>query len=332
MSFLDVKSGAVRLLAFDYSKAFDKLPHASIIKSCIKCRVPSQCVPWLISYLSGRRQRVVIGDDVSSWVSPQSGVPQGSILGPLLFCCVMADLSPIHDNSMLIKYADDITLLHSVRSSSDDRLQEEFDNILSWSNEAGLDLNFSKCSNVNFVTRKSLSLNHVFDSTGVPLTICHTVKILGVIFSDDLRWNHHIDYVIRKASKRIFILRNLKRSGCNSLIMLRVYVSLIRSVLLYCYPSFCNAPSYLHETLSRVEKRVFKLVYNNHRYNNDMFNAAHNVCNNLFLKIHDCIEHPLRVLFSLREPSRSNRLCLRPPFAKTKRFHTSFIKFCKSVD
>ena len=88
LNHLDSRSGAVRLLSLDFSKAFDTLPHASIVKSCIQRRIPIQAVKWVANYLRDRRQRVVLGDRFSSWHSPHSGVPQGCILGPISFFAV----------------------------------------------------------------------------------------------------------------------------------------------------------------------------------------------------------------------------------------------------
>ncbi len=330
LNYLDSRSGAVRLLSLDYSKAFDTLPHASIIKSCIQRGIPIQAVNWVFDYLKDRRQRVVLGDSFSSWHSPRSGVPQGSILGPILFCCVISDLRPLHSNTKMIKYADDVNVLHFVRDASEDMLQDEFINVCEWSNNVGLQLNFSKCFVTNFVTSRNLYCVPIHNSSGLVLTVCRSVRILGVTFSDDLKWNDHVDNVVRKASQRIFILRNLKRSGCDSQTLYNIYVALIRSVLLYCYPCFCNAPFYLHQMLSSVERRVFKIVFGSTHYESDIFTHAEKMCESFFKRIHDSMEHTLRfLLFLSRCPSRSNSLTLRPPTAKTKRFGRSFIKFCK---
>ena len=329
LKFLDKKSGCVRLLALDYSKAFDKLPHISIVRSCIDCNIPAQAVRWIFSYLQGRRQKVMIQGHHSSWHYVSSGVPQGSILGPILFCCVMSSLKPICSNSQMIKYADDVSILHFIREFSEDKLQDELDYVISWSAGVGLQLNFNKCSVVNFITSKSLQCAPITTSSGCQVRTCERAKVLGVTFSSNLRWNDHFDDVIRKASRRIFIIRNLKRSGCKQDILYRVYVAMIRSVLFYCYPCLCNAPLYLLRQVLNVEKRVFKIIFSDNVPINDCLFFAENTCKSLFTQIHDNPDHPLRILFDKREPSRTNRLLLCPPQTKTKRFSDSFIKFCK---
>ena len=266
----------------DYSKAFDTLPHSSIIKSCIQCRMPFQAVKWVIHYLKNRTQCVTFNEKFSSFHSPQSGVPQGSLLWPILFCCVLSSLSPIHVNTKMIKYADDINVLHFIRSADEDRLQSEFDHISSWSAEVGLKLNFSKCFVTNFITSKSLHCSPIYDSSGSPLAVSHSVKILGVTFSDDFKWNQHIKNIVHKASRGIFVIRNLKRSGCDSKILYNVYLALIRSVLLYCFPCFCNAPAYLLRMISKVESRVLRIVFGSSSLESegDILVHAENMCKN----------------------------------------------------
>ena len=122
--FLDSSPGAVRLLSTDFSKAFDKLPHHVILDACRRFDLPDSIVGWVSSFLSNRKQRVFINSKVSEWVSIPSGVPQGSVLGPILFCLAVDNLKAVCDNSVIVKYADDVLLLHFVRHASDDQLQK----------------------------------------------------------------------------------------------------------------------------------------------------------------------------------------------------------------
>ena len=329
--YLDSKSGGVRLLSVDFSKAFDKLPFQTILKSCTSAGLPIQAINWLSSYLCDRRQCVSLHDSRSSWYSLPSGVPQGSIIGPLLFSITLASLHPIRSNSKMIKYADDISLVHFVRNASDDSLQDEFDNIKSWSDLAGLQLNFSKCSITNFITSKSLVCPPVFSSDVNVLPTVNEVKILGVTFSSNLLWNSHICNQVKKASKRIFIIRNLKRAGCDKKVLFNVYKALLRSVLLYCYPCFCNAPQYLHNLLLKVERRVLRIVsQDDDSQHPSVICEADKFCKLLFSKVEVMYDHPLRALFNTRNPTPRNNCTLRRPRTKTKRFSDSFIKYCPS--
>ena len=291
--------------------------------------MPTQAIQWLDSYLTNRRQRTKCNGSVSAWCSVPSGVPQGSVLGPLLFCISMSSLKAVCSNTRIIKYADDVTLLHFIRDSSEDCLQTEMDSVASWSVSVGLRLNLSKCSVTNFITKKSICCSSIFGPSGEEIPNKETVKILGVTFSHDLRWKYHCDNIVKKACKRIFVIRNLKRSGCDPSLLFHVYRALIRSVLLYAYPCFCNAAQHLHESLYKVERRLFRMIFNNSFYEDNIEQASMNLCRSLFRAILCTDSHPLRCLFLAREPTHRNPCVLRPPRSRTKRFSNSFIKFCR---
>ena len=130
LRFLDSKSGAVRLLAIDFAKAFDKLPHKAILKACLKFELPMSAIEWIRDFLTSWRQCVRVNLSHSTWFDSTSGVPQGSIIGPLLFCMVIDDFRTLHVNSSVIKYADDLTIMHFIRKPDDDKTQSEWDNVV----------------------------------------------------------------------------------------------------------------------------------------------------------------------------------------------------------
>ena len=130
---LDACPGGVRVATVDLSKAFDRVTHGSIIKACQQFNLPSEIIRFIISYLHNRHQRVSVNGSSSDFVEVTSGVPQGSIIGPILFSLVIDSFTNVCDNSVVFKYADDITILHFLRDASDDGLQSEFDNIHLWS-------------------------------------------------------------------------------------------------------------------------------------------------------------------------------------------------------
>ena len=122
---------------------------------------------------------------------------------------------------------------------------------------------------------------------------------------------------------------NLRRSGCSQQVMFDSYVAFIRSVLLFAYPVFSNAPDYLLSRLASFENRVYCIIgYCDGRPL--IHDVATKICNKLFMNIVKRRDHPLRVMFqevAVRPTRHSSRL--RPHFAKTERFRRSFIRFCK---
>lgn len=326
LRFLDTP-GAVRILSTDYSKAFDKINHDIILKAMADFRISKAAVTWVANYLSDRSQRVQIGSALSNWSPVTSGVPQGSVVGPVLFVLATDSFSTICANSQVIRYADDINIVHFLRRESEDNLQLEWTNLVDWSNTHSLPLNSSKCAVMNIVTKKSLCLPDIFTDDGVSLPTQSSLPVLGVRFSDNFKWNVHVQNIIKKASRRIFLIRNLKQAGCSSSVMYSAYVAFIRSVLLYCFPVFCNVSSYLFTSMERVERRVFRIIGDDAKNFVTLDNAAENVCKRLFCAVLLDCHHPLRSLFVKRVPTTRDQSVIKPPFARTVRFKNSFIRF-----
>ena len=314
------------MLSVDISKAFDRLPHATVLECVETYDFHPTITRWIISFLSSRRQRVRIWSNESSWMQIPSGVPQGSVVGPVLFSMAMDSLKPVSENSQMIKYADDVSLLHFVRKVGDDDLQCEWNNITDWANAVGLSLNLSKSCVMDFVTKRDLCLQPISDSAGNIVPNKDEINLLGISFSSDMRWNTHVDKVVRKSSKRLYIIRNLRRSSYPPHIIFKVYVAFVRSVLLHGFPVFCNAPNYLKNRLSSVENRALKIIGNG--YQPSLMTKSNEICFRLLSKVSSNSDHPLRILFEERIPTRRNPSSLRAPLARTKRYQSSFVIYC----
>ena len=325
LRFLDKKSGCVRLLAADFSKAFDKLTFESIISAACRFNLPRQATEFLFDFLKNRRQRVRLGNYFSEWFDVTSGVPQGSVVGPILFTLVIDSFAPINDNSVCIKFADDVSILHFVSFPHDDRLQEEWRHLEEWSNNIGLYLNYQKSVIMNFNTKKSLQLSCVFSANGTPISCVTSHKLLGVTFSTNLSWNSHVSDVVSKCYRRFFILRNLRRAGCPSHVIKKCYIAFIRAILTYSFPAFCNIPDYLFKIMERVERRAAKFFPGSELTGLSSFTDT--LCRKLFDNVEHQSDHALKTLFVPRLPTRTNKCTLKPPCAKSVRFSKSFIRY-----
>ena len=130
---------------FDFSKAFDSVPHARLLLKLQAYGINGQLLKWFESFLTGRRQCVKVNSALSSWTQVSSGVPQGSVLGPLLFVLYINEL-PSLVSSNLLMFADDIKLYRCIRSPEDCLiLQNDINILLDWSKHWLLFFNVSKC-------------------------------------------------------------------------------------------------------------------------------------------------------------------------------------------
>jgi hypothetical protein len=177
---------AVDVIYLDFAKAFDTVPHERMKKKLRAHGVGGGLFRWIAAWLSGRKQRVVLNGHESSWEEVLSGVPQGSVLGPLLFTIFINDLDlAVTDMEMLNKFADD-TKVGRVIESDDDRkgLQQALDRLIDWSQKWGMMFNVRKCKVMHIGRRNERA---EYKMAGVVLDKTSEEKDLGVMVMDTLK-------------------------------------------------------------------------------------------------------------------------------------------------
>lgn len=158
-------------------------------------------VQWISSFLSARTQSVSFNSAKSSTTDVSSGVPQGSVLGPLLFLLYINDL-PANVTSNIRLYADDCVLYQVIRSPKDHRiLNESFANFCSWCNKWQMKINCNKTVILSFTNSLSPA-RFSYSFNNCSLSRVTTYKYLGVKFGNRLSWTKHIDYITAKALKK----------------------------------------------------------------------------------------------------------------------------------
>lgn len=243
----------------DFSKAFDRVSHSILVTKLHSRGVPLTLVRWIRSFLSNRVQRVVINGAASSWCPVTSGVPQGTVLGPVLFSIFLDDLDTVIPMGVTIKkFADDTKLYIAFkpedRISICSQLQQTLDSVYSWCNRNLLPLNIKKCSVVHF-GRRNPGHDYYVNQSLIDSTVC--IKDLGIMLDSNLSFNQHVDYIVSKAQRLLgFVFRTFRSRNPDTL--LPVYKSLIRPMLEYATPVW-NSPAVRHiSTLERVQKRFTK--------------------------------------------------------------------------
>jgi hypothetical protein len=177
---------AVDVIYLDFAKAFDTVPHERLKKKMKAHGIGGALYRWIAAWLSNRKQRVVLNGKESSWEAVLSGVPQGSVLGPLLFTIFINDLDvAISDLELLIKFADDTKISRVIRSDADSAgLQLALNRLIDWSVKWGMLFNVKKCKVMHIGRGNGKS---DYEMAGSVLDKTREEKDLGVIVSDTLK-------------------------------------------------------------------------------------------------------------------------------------------------
>ena len=196
--------------------------------------VRGELLSWLRSFLVKRQQRVMANGSTSEWAAVASGVPQGSILGPLLFLIYTNDIG-VSVTSQCRTFADDCAVYREANTIDDVRtLQNDLNEISRWSDAWQLQLNLSKCKVLQISNRRvSQTLSSAYYLKGVSLEWVDSFTYLGVVINKKLKWGDHIATKVAKANS---ILGLLKRSmyGCSEVAKKKAFVSLVRPHVEYC--------------------------------------------------------------------------------------------------
>ena len=225
-SFENNKQVDVAIL--DFSKAFDTVPHKKLLHKLRQYGITGPIHSWLQNFLTGRTMRVVVDGCCSDSTSVDSGVPQETVLGPLLFLCYINDL-PDSAVSQVRLFADDCLLYREINTFQDHiTLQQDLKNLESWADTWGMRLNATKCYilSINNKSNFRYSLNNTI------LKEVPNNPYLGILPSQDLKWSDHIANITKKANSTLGVLRRNLRY-CPTSCRRNSYLSLVRSVLEY---------------------------------------------------------------------------------------------------
>ena len=233
---------------FDYRKAFDSVPHKPLLEKLKATNINPYLLRWITAYLTSRVQYVCVNGASSNSLPVSSGVPQGSIIGPLLFIFYVNDISSISlSNGTLSLFADDVLLYRSIQKPVDyQHLQIDIDNLCEWTDDNHLQLNRTKCKFM-VISRKRQPI-----LPSQPLTVNHSqlervysYKYLGVWLTSTLNWSTQITENNKKARSQLGIIYRNFYQHSNSATLLQLYLSYITSPRVCSY-SLGSSPSWFH--------------------------------------------------------------------------------------
>ena len=255
---------SVDVVYLDFSKAFDKVPHARLLAKLTACGVGGKLLAWIKAWLSDRKQRVVLNGHASEWLPVLSGVPQGSVLGPLLFLVYINDLDKALNlnSSFIFKFADDTKVLRVVNSEADRAsFQEEIDSLFAWSQEWQMLFNADKCKVIHFGSRNQ-RFSYTMDGyapAGTVLEETAQEKDVGVMVHESLKPSAQVAKAAAKANQ---VLGQMARAVTlrDKVTWPRLYKTYVRPHLEYAVQSWNPWTQADKEVLEKVQARALRYM------------------------------------------------------------------------
>jgi hypothetical protein len=244
------------LVFLDVSKAFDRVWHSGLLHKARCMGIEGRMFDWLCNYLNDRKIRVVLNGQKSEWKNTTAGVPQGSILGPLLFLIFVNDITDGIETDIHL-FADDTSLMEIIENYNDSyaKMNRDLDRLNTWANRWLVTFNATKTVYFKISRKINPTLNPILQLNGENIKEVKQHKHLGLTFNDSLTWSNHIDNLTTKASKCVGLLRRICYEVPRSCLE-TLYKSMILPILEYGDIIFDGSPDLLMERLEKVQRKA----------------------------------------------------------------------------
>ncbi len=217
----------------DFAKAFDSVPHQRLLTKIKALGIDGKVLAWIAAFLSNRSQCVLVNGSASGWSDVVSGVPQGSVIGPVLFVIFINDM-PNHINNFISLFADDAKL-YGISSTPTDRssIQDDLNTLQQWSEKWQLSFNASKCKTLH-LGKDNVQHGYSMVSTSGQVILEQTPceKDLGVLMDDKLSFDEHICQAVKRANSKLAMIRRTF-THMDKIMLVQLYTSLVRPILEY---------------------------------------------------------------------------------------------------
>ena len=238
------------MIFLDFSKAFDSVNHNLLINKLL----------WITDYLKDRSQRVVLDGSTSEWVPVTSGVPQGSILGPLLFLLFINDMPDRTEHLIFSLFADDATCFRILNNIEDcEQLQRDLNSLYEWSQVWKLNFNVLKCKVLSF-TRNVIPIVFKYHLNGTLLENISCYNDLGVTVDKFLVFNNHVSNVINKCNKVNGMIRRSLGYRAPTSVSIKLYKALIQPIIEYSPPVWSPFTKIQIESIERIQRNFTRYM------------------------------------------------------------------------
>ncbi len=283
------------MIVLDFSKAFDRVHHERLLRKLDHYGVRGNILNWIRAFLTDRVQQVTVEGATSQSLHVLSGVPQGTVLGPLLFLVFINDL-PDCVQSRVRLFADDCVLYRPIKDQNDCTiLQKDLDELSAWETKWGMAFHPDKCSAIR-ITRARNPIAASYSLRGHTLALEDSTRYLGVELQTNMSWNNQISQTARKANSTLgFLRRNLRVS--NEQTKTAAYFSMVRPILEYCSTVWSPHTKKNINKIEMVQRRAARYVTN--RYRNT--SSVTNMMEHLNWETLECrrTKHQLTMLFKI---------------------------------
>ncbi len=240
------------MLFVDYSSEFNTIVPATLVAKLQTLGLNRSLCSCILDILTGRSQVVRMGNNTSSPLVLNTSAPQGCILSPLLYSLYTHDCTATHSSNVIIKFADDTTVIGLITDNDETAYREEVSTLTKWCQENHLSLNIDKTKELVVDFRRQSTEHTPITIDKTPVERVNSFKFLGVHITEDLTWSAHTDAVL-KAHQRLFFLRRLRKFGTSPSILRSFYSCTVESILTGCITAwFGNSTAGNRQALQRV--------------------------------------------------------------------------------
>lgn len=258
----DLEDGKVIVSVFlDFKRAFETINRKILLKKLQKYGFSGNIIKWFDSYLKNRTQQTKINEFTSSKKENNTGVPQGSVLGPLLFIIYINDIKNCIGNSKINLFADDTLLYVSAKNADEaiNKINEDLKHLLKWLNENQLKLNISKTKAMIISNKTNIEKSLHILLGDEKIDFVEEMKYLGIILDNKLNFNAHTEYLRGKIIKKYHVMRRIdKKTTAYSQILL--YKSLIAPHFEYCSSILFLLNKNQLNTLQKLQNKIMRLI------------------------------------------------------------------------